>query len=59
MNFMNWENPGRVFISGASTGIGCEFALQLSKQGFIPVIHGRRIEKLKELKEEIFKKNLL
>ncbi len=57
MNFMSWENPGRVFISGASSGIGREFALQLSEQGFKPIIHGRRIEKLKELKEEIFKKN--
>ncbi|MHA1728025.1 MAG: SDR family NAD(P)-dependent oxidoreductase [Promethearchaeota archaeon] len=55
-NFMGWENPGRVFISGASSGIGREYAKQLSEQGFKPIIHGRRIEKLKELKDEIFNK---
>ncbi|MHA1884593.1 MAG: SDR family NAD(P)-dependent oxidoreductase [Promethearchaeota archaeon] len=53
---MNWENPGRVFISGASSGIGREFAIQLSEQGFKPVIHGRRIENLKALKDEILKR---
>ena len=52
---MNWDNPGRVFISGASSGIGREFAIQLSKQGFKPVIHGRRKKKLEELREEIYK----
>ncbi|MCP4756507.1 MAG: SDR family NAD(P)-dependent oxidoreductase [Proteobacteria bacterium] len=56
MNFMNWEKPGKVFISGASSGIGREYAIQLSNQGFTPVIHGRRTEKLQELKEEISNK---
>jgi short-subunit dehydrogenase len=51
-NFMNWENLGKALITGASSGIGSEFARQLAKQGFDLILIARRKEKLEKLKEE-------
>ena len=52
-NFMNWSNPGTAFITGASAGLGAEFARQLARQGFKTVLVARRKEQLKELAKEL------
>ena len=45
---------GRVaLITGASSGLGKQFALTLSKAGAAVVLGGRRIERLKDLRSEI------
>jgi short-subunit dehydrogenase len=44
------------FITGASSGIGAEFARQLAQQGYNLVIHGRRRELLDSLADELTKK---
>ena len=54
-NFMNWDNPGTALITGASAGLGAEFASQLAQQGFKTVLVARRKEKLEELAEELKK----
>lgn len=46
---MNWDNPGVALITGASSGIGAEFARQLASQGFDLILIARRKEKLEEL----------
>lgn len=43
----------RVIITGATSGIGRELALQLSAKGYKVGLTGRRTERLQELKEEI------
>ena len=42
-------------VSGASDGIGKEFALQLAKKGFNILLIGRNIEKLEQVESEISK----
>ena len=45
---------GRVaLITGASSGLGKQFALTLSKAGAAVVLAGRRVERLKDLRSEI------
>lgn len=45
---------GRVaFITGASGGLGAQFARTLSRAGAAVVLAGRRVEKLKELRAQI------
>jgi uncharacterized protein len=52
-NFMGWEKPGHALITGASSGIGAEFAEQLAAQGFTPVLVARRREMLEQLAASI------
>ena len=52
-NFMNWDNPGTAVITGASAGIGKEFAYQLAKQGFKIILVARREQKLCEIVEDL------
>ena len=40
-------------ITGATSGIGKEFALQLAKRGYRLIITGRRTERLEELKSQL------
>lgn len=40
-------------VSGASDGIGKEFALQLAKKGFNILLIGRNQEKLEQVESEI------
>ena len=45
---------GRVaFITGASSGLGSQFALTLSRAGAAVVLASRRVEKLKDLRSQI------
>lgn len=46
---MNWNNPGVALITGASSGIGAEYARSLSVQGFKTILVARRKERLEDL----------
>jgi short-subunit dehydrogenase len=46
-----------VLITGASAGIGYEFARQLAKRAGALVLIARRLDRLKELRDELTKKN--
>jgi short-subunit dehydrogenase len=53
INFMGYENPGKAFITGASSGIGEGFARELAKQGFSVILIARHKEKLDEIANEL------
>ena len=50
----NMDLSGRVaFITGASGGLGAQFAKTLAQAGATVVLASRRVDKLKELRAEI------
>lgn len=55
--FMNWDNLGIALITGASSGIGAEFACQLAEHGFDLVLVARRKNKLDSLCEKLSRDN--
>ena len=55
--FLNWDNPGKAFITGASSGIGLSFAKQLAQKGFNLILLARRKDRLKTIANELESQN--
>ncbi|MHA1885886.1 MAG: SDR family NAD(P)-dependent oxidoreductase, partial [Promethearchaeota archaeon] len=55
-NFMEVEDPGVALVTGASAGIGEEYAKQLASQGFDLILTARRKERLDSLAENLSSK---
>ncbi len=53
--FLGWNEPGKAFITGASSGIGASFAKALARRGFDLVLLSRRREKLQDLSDRLEK----
>ena len=51
--FLNWGNPGKAFITGASAGIGLSFAKHLAQYGFDLVLLARRKDRLQAIADEL------
>ena len=48
-----WKNPGKVFITGASSGIGASYAKAFAKNGFDLVLLSRRKDRLQVLANQL------
>ncbi len=48
-----WKNPGKVFITGASSGIGASFAKSFAENGFDLVLLARRKDRLQDLANQL------
>ncbi len=48
-----WKNPGKVFITGASSGIGASYAKALAANGFDLVLLARRRDKLQAIANQL------
>jgi len=55
--FLHWDNPGKAFITGASSGIGLSFAKQLAQHGFNLILLARRKDRLKSIASELESQN--
>ncbi|MCR5451618.1 MAG: SDR family oxidoreductase [Lachnospiraceae bacterium] len=51
------KKRGYVLITGASSGIGRQFAIEYSKRDYIPILVARREERLKKLKRKLWGKS--
>ena len=51
--FGEWKNPGKVFITGASAGIGASYAKAFAKNGFDLVLLARRKDRLQALANQL------
>lgn len=52
---MDWKNKIAV-VTGASSGIGAATAKKLADEGLLVILVARRLERLKDLAEEILQK---
>jgi len=55
--FLNWDNPGKAFITGASSGIGLSFAKQLARHGFNLILLARRKDRLEAIANKLESKH--
>ncbi len=55
-NFMGWDKPGLAVITGAASGMGSEFATQLTQQGFNLMLVDRQQESLEQVASELISK---
>jgi short-subunit dehydrogenase len=52
-----WKNPGKVFITGASSGIGASYAKAFAENGYDLVLLARRKDRLQALSKQLESKN--
>jgi len=48
-----WKNPGKVFITGASSGIGASYAKAFAEKGYDLVLLARRKDRLQALAKQL------
>jgi len=53
LKFGEWKNPGKVFITGASSGIGASYAKAFAENGYDLVLLARRKDRLQALAKQL------